>query len=373
MTRGNSYNSKAHSAKGDEMRPRFDHDRSAGPAGASRGRVAAVFLLAFVTALVASCGDSTESPSEDSSTKTLSSLRKIDDYPLYVLRYYGDYGFSGYLSDPGRGEASPTIHEPAGSWGCTTFSAVSPAGEPLLARNFDWYDHIALLVYTDPPDGWASVSMVDLTYVGFVPDNASEENLRKLLRVPYWPFDGINEHGVAIGMMAVPHAEGGHDPGKPTIGSLDAIRLVLDYAQDVDEAVSLLDRYNIDFAGGPPVHYLVSDPTPRSVVIEFLDNEMIVIPSDAAWQVATNFVMTGYPFGDPPSDCWRYNLVYNALKEKNGAVTSDGAMDLLEDCSQPITMWSVVYGGEDGTVSVTAGRKYSSVHRFTLEGLRQLR
>jgi choloylglycine hydrolase len=355
------------------MRPRSDHDRSAGPVGASRGRVAAVFLLAFVTALAASCGDSTESPSADSSTKTLSSLRKIDAYPLYVLRYYGDYGFSGYLSDPDRGDASPAVDEPAGDWGCTTFSAVTPDGKPLLARNFDWYNHIALLVYTDPPEASASVSMVDLSYLGFVPDDASDENLRKLLRVPYWPFDGMNEHGVAIGMMAVPHAEGGDDPGKPTIGSLDAIRLVLDYAKNVEEAVSLLGRYNIDFAGGPPVHYLVSDPAPRSVVIEFLDDEMIVIPSGAAWQVATNFIVSGYPFGDPPSGCWRYNLVYNALEGKNGAVTSDGAMNLLEDCSQPITMWSVVYGGEDETVSVTAGREYSNVHRFTLEELKQLR
>ena len=151
-----------------------------------------------------------------------------------------------------------------------------------------------------------------------------------------------------------------------------AIRLVLDYAKDVEEAVSLLGRYNIDFTGGPPVHYLVSDPAPRSVVIEFLDNEMIVIPSDAAWQVATNFVMTGYPFGDPPSGCWRYNLVYDALEGKNGAVTSDGAMELLEDCSQPITMWSVVYGG-DKTVRVAAGRQFAAPHRYTFDELKSLR
>lgn len=354
------------------MRAIHRHAASIGDVS-SASVVAVVIIIAFLTVLPASCGDTAESPSADDWSNTLSTLRKIDDYPLYVLRYYGDYGFSGYLSDPDRGEALPAVDEPAGAWGCTTFSAVSPSGELLLARNFDWHNHIALLVYTDPPDGWASVSMVDLSYLGFVPDDASEENLRKLLRVPYWPFDGMNEHGVAIGMMAVPHAEGGDDSGKPTIGSLDAIRLVLDYAKNVDDALSLLSRYNIDFAGGPPVHYLVSDATPRSVVIEFLENEMLVIPSVGPWQAATNFILTGYVFDGSPSDCWRYNAVHKALAEKGGAVSSTDALGILEDCSQPNTMWSIIYSGEEKHISVAAGRRYSNTHRFTVEDLKSLR
>jgi hypothetical protein len=332
-----------------------------------------VVFLAFITVLPASCCDTSENPSGDSATATLSTLRKIDDYPLYVLRYYGDYGFPQYLREPDRGEAPPDIRQADGAWGCTTFAALAPAGEYLFGRNFDWYNRTALLLYTDPPDGWASVSMVDLSYLGFVPGDASDANLERLLRAPYWPFDGMNEHGVAIGMMAVPHAEGGDDGSKTTIGSLAAIRLVLDYAKNVDDAVSLLSRYNIDFAGGPPVHYLVSDATPRSVVIEFLDNDMVVLPSDGPWQAATNFILTGYVFDDSPSDCWRYNSVHNALAAKSGVISSADAMGLLEDCSQPNTMWSVVYSGEEKTVSVAAGRRYSSLHRFTVDELKSLR
>ena len=36
----------------------------------------------------------------------------------------------------------------------------------LLGRNFDWYEHPALILFTDPPDGYASVSMVDISYLG---------------------------------------------------------------------------------------------------------------------------------------------------------------------------------------------------------------
>ena len=36
-------------------------------------------------------------------------------------------------------------------------------------RNFDWEFSPALLLFTDPPDGYASVSMVDLTFLGISP------------------------------------------------------------------------------------------------------------------------------------------------------------------------------------------------------------
>jgi hypothetical protein len=332
-----------------------------------------VLLSACLATLPASCDDTPESPRAGNASKTLSTLKKVDDYPLYVMRYYGDYEIAGDIGAASRGDSPLNAAEIGGVWGCTTFAASTPSGDRALARNFDWYDHMALLLYTDPPDGWASVSMVDLSYLGFVLGDASDANMKKLLLAPSWPFDGMNEHGVSIGMMAVPHAEGGNESSKTTIGSLTVIRLVLDYAKNVDDAVSLLSRYNIDFSGGPPVHYLVSDAGRRSVVIEFLDNEMVVIPSDGSWQVATNFIMAGYPFDDRPSDCWRYNTVYNALLEKSGIVSADEVIGLLEECSQPITMWSVVYGGSDGTISVAAGRQYTNVHLFTMAQLDSLR
>jgi hypothetical protein len=335
--------------------------------------LASLTALLCVSVLPLSCDDTTESPVTDDDAKTLSTLTKIDDYPLYVMRYYGDYGFDDYLRRADRDGSSAPKEKDAPSWGCTTFAALNPDGEYLLGRNFDWYHHMALLVYTDPPDGYASVSMVDLSYLGFTPGDASDSNLRQLLGAPYWPFDGMNEEGVAVGMMAVPHAEGGDDPEKTTIGSLAAIRLVLDYAKDVEGAVSLLGRYNIDFEGGPPVHYLVSDANRSSVVIEFVANEMKVIPPEHPWQVATNFVMTGYVWDGSPSDCWRYNSAFNALQATNGMIDGDEAMDILQNVSQSITMWSVVYDGQNGTISVATGRSYTTVHDFSMEGLKSLR
>ena len=289
--------------------------------------IASSVALLCVLTLSPGCDDTTEISVTDDAARTLASLARIDDYPLYVMRYYGDYGFASYLQNVDRREASRLSGVEAPTWGCTTFAALNGDGEYLLGRNFDWYNHMALLVYTDPSDGYASVSMVDLSYLDFVPGDTSESNMRQLLRAPYWPFDGMNEAGVAVGMMAVPHAEGGDDPAKPTIGSLAAIRLVLDYAQDVAEAVTLLSGYNVDFGGGPPVHYLVSDANLESVVIEFVDHEMKVFPCDQPWQVATNFVITGYQWSGNPSGCWRYNEAHNTLRASDGIMNGDEAMD----------------------------------------------
>ncbi len=71
----------------------------------------------------------------------------------------------------------------------------------------------------------------------------------------------MNERGLAVGMMAVPSAQAGSDSRKVTIDSLAAIRLLLDKAQSVDEALSLLGAYNIDWGSGPPLHYLIADST----------------------------------------------------------------------------------------------------------------
>jgi hypothetical protein len=36
-------------------------------------------------------------PSDSEKAKTLASFTKIDDFPMYVMDYYGDYAFDEYL------------------------------------------------------------------------------------------------------------------------------------------------------------------------------------------------------------------------------------------------------------------------------------
>jgi predicted choloylglycine hydrolase len=305
--------------------------------------------------------------------RSLATLRKVDDHPLYVMNYYGDYGFGDSLQT-GIGQSQWIQNGSEGKknskfdcWACSCFSALNEDGAPVFGRNFDWYAHPALLLFTDPPDGYASVSMVDISYLGFSSEEPSWADRRRLMEAPYLPFDGLNEHGLAIGMMAVPHGDGGGDPQKATIGSLQAIRLMLDYAGGVDQALSLLQKTNIDFSGGPPVHYLVSDPSGNSAVLEFTGGEMKVIRSEEPWQVATNFLISEVLPQGANASCERYNTAYKTLERTAGRISPEDAMTLLKEVSQPSTIWSTVYDMKSGSIRVAMGRKYDEVKEFRLE------
>ena len=52
------------------------------------------------------------------------------------------------------------------------------------------------------------------------------------------------------------------------------MRLVLDEAASVREAVAIFRRTAIDFSGGPPLHYLVADASGDSAVVEYVDGRV---------------------------------------------------------------------------------------------------
>lgn len=228
-----------------------------------------------------------------------------------------------------------------------------------------------MLLFTDPPDGYASVSMVDIAYLGFGGTKAgtlldlSLIERRALLNAPFLPFDGLNERGLAVGMAAVPAGDMRSDSNKETIGSLGVIRQMLDHASNVDEALAILQSYNLDFAGGPPLHYLLADSSGRSLLVEFYEGGMVIIPNETPWHQATNFLRASVG-ESAEGECWRYDKLSQRLTEAEGQLTMQDAMDLLADVSQESTQWSVVYGMSTGDVNVTMGRQYDNMHSFSL-------
>ena len=214
--------------------------------------------------------------------------------------------------------------------------------------------------------------MVDIAYLGFGDGAVDLTTLplaerRRLLDAPSWPFDGMNEAGVAVGMAAVPHADERHDPGKPTIDSLEVMRAILDRAGSVDEAVAILGQYNIDWEGGPPLHYLVADRSGRAALVEFHGGEIVVLPNAGPWHAATNFTRSAVA-GDAAGQCQRYDTLVRQLTATSGALMPRGALDLLQAVAQTesATQWSVVYSMSTGQVDVVMGRSYRQVHTFQI-------
>ena len=286
------------------------------------------------------------------------------------MHYFGDYGFDRFLTESQLNNRQnwcyPSNHHIR--WACSCFAIHNTENGTIFGRNFDWDRDPALLLFTNPTNGYASVSMVDISYLGFTRhETPSREDLLRLLDAPHWPFDGMNEYGLTAGLMAVPHGEGGNDPNKTTISSLQAIRLILDYAKNVPEAISLLQNRNIDFSGGPAVHYLIADRDGHSVVVEFIDNKMHMISNKESFQVSTNFLITNNLSSGANTSCWRYNHAYQQLEKTDGNITMNSAMSLLEDISQSNTLWTTVYNPGNGIIRIVMNRKYHEVHQLQLK------
>jgi choloylglycine hydrolase len=305
----------------------------------------------------------------DAEIATLASLEQVDAYPLYTMHYHGSYDQAAELYGNRVGW---TGKDQGDLWGCSLFAALGDASNRLYGRNFDWQYSPALLLFTDPSDGYASVSMVDLAYLVFdsakvkMLDEVSLIERTSLLTAPLLPFDGMNEQGLVVGMAAVSSGGMRPDPAKETIDSLGIIREMLDHAANVDEAIALMRRYNIDMEGGPPLHYLLADRAGHSALVEFYRGEMVIIPNETAWHLATNFLLTSVE-GNTRGHCWRYDAIQQRLAETQGGLAALQAISLLEEVAQTHTQWSVVYGLSTGEVHVAMGGVYESVHRFPID------
>ncbi|MGD9144993.1 MAG: carcinine hydrolase/isopenicillin-N N-acyltransferase family protein [Anaerolineae bacterium] len=299
---------------------------------------------------------------------SLGSLEQVDGYPLYTMSYQGDYS-----RQAGRlWETGPDISTLG--WACSLFASLSDE-EQVFGRNFDWQYSPALLLFTDPADGYASVSMVDIAYLGYGGPRSRKlldlplAERKGLLAAPHWPFDGMNEHGLAVGMAAVPPGGMAPDPAKRTLGSLGIIRQVLDHARDVDEALTIFQEHNVDFRGGPPLHYLLSDRSGRAVLVEFYEGEMLIIPNEQPWHRATNFLRASVEpvdGGSAEGHCWRYDRIEATLSQAGGRLGRDEALDLLGQVAQDSTQWSIVYDQHSGDVLVAMGRQYGEPHTLHL-------
>jgi hypothetical protein len=254
-------------------------------------------------------------------------------------------------------------------WGCSLFAAFADDENHIFGRNFDWRFSPAILLFTDPDDGYASVSMVDYDYLGYTGNEELTElpvdEKLNLLQAPFLPFDGMNEQGLTIGMAAVPPGQPERDPTRETIGSLHIIRLMLDHAKNIPEAIELFSRYNVDMEGGPPVHYLLSDASGSSALLEYYQGELVVIPNEEPWQGATNFLRAAI-IDDPEGQCWRFDMIEEFLDDNHGQLTVADALSLLEEVSQPNTQWSIVYDNGDLDLAVVMDRNYDDIYEYQL-------
>ena len=281
---------------------------------------------------------------------------------LSTVRYEGDYGFDAFLEQGGAGSDADVaayitsllaqeIHMEGASFGCSTLSVENRDGGYLFGRNFDWNVCNGLIVSARPENGYASVSTVNMDFVraGGLDPSQLPDQMQAVVSL-YAPLDGMNEKGLAVSVnMIQDFASISQDTGKPDITTTTAIRLLLDKAANVEEALELLRQYDFHSSMGMMVHLALADADGRSVAVEYVDNEMIVTETP----VVTNFYLADgekHGIGTAQSHT-RYEILTQTL-EKRGAMTETEVRDALDSVSKDnfgdsqSTEWSIVMNQE---------------------------
>ncbi|MBQ9082114.1 MAG: linear amide C-N hydrolase [Clostridia bacterium] len=247
--------------------------------------------------------------------------------------------------------------------GCASFTAKTPDGDVLFGRNYDFAKTNTCIIFTEASEGrHATISTADLQFVGVDTETGITSLMDKVLSLAavYAPLDGINDAGVSCGIYMTYQGDKtvatNQNTDKPDFTSTTLLRLILDYADNVEEAVQIASTYDLHDSANTSYHYMVADASGKSAILEWVagtdatdndgsarklvvhynDNDSYVgeAEGNSASQWVTNFVVNpGYYDGCDPSakkGYDRYLKLQQELTDRNGVVADeDAAMEIL--------------------------------------------
>lgn len=305
---------------------------------------------------------------------------------LSAVAFEGEDGFTEFLSQGGAASDRELAEYLGGSlltdlpgllfggnpFGCSTLSVPNRAGGYYFGRNFDWNTCNALIVSARPARGYASISTVNLDFIqaGGVDISALPDNIQAIIGL-YAPLDGMNEKGLAVSVNMIEDSDTiEQNTDKPDITTTTAIRLLLNQAADTKEALSLLEQYDMHASMGMMVHFAIADANGRSVVVEYVKNEMVVTDTP----VVTNFyIAQGEKYGIGTSQSHlRYDILQEALGGKE-SMDAGEVRDALDSVSKDnfgefeSTEWSIVMNQETKEMTYFHRENYNTGYTFRIE------
>ncbi len=324
--------------------------------------------------------------------RTLLSVKEVGDTGIYEVNYAADYKLDELLESGGAATEEQLVQfilktmlkglpievpYEIPNLACSTFFAKTPENGYILGRNLDNQTTDLAVVKTSPKDGYSSVSVVNLSFLGYnetyTPDKLADRI--NTLATAYFPLDGVNEKGLAIGVLQLQAPATAQDNGKPDVGTTLAIRAMLDNCKDVDEAISFLESVDMYAAAQGCYHFQIADANGKSVVVSYVDNEMVVTEETDGFIAATNFYLHDVPFEYEKQGLDRYEILKNELTEKKSVLSAEEGMNLLNAAritgTDPdekgrvySTQWSAIYDLTNPSLSLCADMNYEDVHVY---------
>ena len=365
-------------------------------------------IFFFLLAAILACGNPARLVTTKAQSQSIESLKVLDEGELFTMEYKADYKLQEFIDadltsrsevsaaaarlllDPSKAQKQPGGPvNPA----CSAFQAVTPEGDVIYGRNFDYRfkDGANIMVRTSPKKAYKSLSMVSMNFVGLDANNLTDgkTDLSLLVAAPLMQMDGMNSKGLAISVLVVVADDCAkqYEEGKHSIMTSVMMRMLLDRAATVDEAIGMLGDYNF-FADGlqqdrkkgnfSNYHFFLADASGKSVILEYIKRDGP--GTDSPWvlnvvderQVTNHFRSEGWRHLGRQDE--RFNKMQSTLEEKGGVLTEEEAMKLLSDVHQEAheghegkTQWSVVYNLTKKRATVCMGHNYGKTYSFSLK------
>ncbi len=305
---------------------------------------------------------------------------------LSVVKLEGNYGLDDFLNQGGAKSDSDVMNFltrslmgsgqnlsfETGAFGCSTISVAHSQGGYLFGRNFDWNACDAMIVAAYPENGYASFSTVNTDFIrqgaGFASNFLSNELLATA--AIYAPLDGMKEKGLCVSVnMIQDGASISQNTDKTDITTTTAIRLLLDKAATTEEAITLLEAYDLHASMNYMVHFAIADNTGKIVAVEYVNNEMIVTDTP----ILTNFYLAeGEKNGIGTAQSHtRFEILENILKE-SAVMDKAQVRDALSSVSKgnfgefESTEWSIVFDQSALTATYYHRENYDKSYSFQL-------
>ena len=314
------------------------------------------------------------------------SVEKLTDN-FYSMEYKGDYGLDKFIEQGGASDEtelanyiveflSHGFYKPEmqkTSYGCSTLCVSSTDGGMLFGRNFDWQRCTAMVIRTKPKNGYASISTTNLDFLGFgdnwLPEGMSNKFMA--LAALYVPLDGMNKKGLCIADLVIDDGTlTNQNTEKADLTTTAAIRLILDKAATVDEAIELLNQYDMHSSAGMQHHLSIADASGRAVVVEYVDNKMCITETNTV----TNFYLADEKYGIGSEQSHkRYDTLNVIYTDYDGVMNNDALMDAMSAVSKhnypdddETTEWSVVFDTKAQTARYCRREDYEFYYDFKI-------
>lgn len=347
--------------------------------------VLAVLIVVIIAALAVFQGEA----------RTLLSVKENGETGIYEINYAADYKLDELLQSGGASTEEQLVQYiiktmlkglpievpyEIPNLACSTFYAETPDNGYIFGRNLDNQTTDLAVIKTSPKDGYKSVSVVNLSFLGYnenyTPDKLTDRI--NTLATAYFPLDGVNEKGLAVGVLQLQAPATAQDNGKTDVGTTLAIRAMLDKCASVSEAIELLKSFDMYAAAKGCYHFQIADANGESVVVSYVNNEMIITEKENGFIAATNFYLHDVPFEYEKQGLDRYEILKKTLTEKKSVLSVTEGMELLKAAriigTEPdekgrvySTQWSAIYNLTNPTLNLCSDMNYDDVYTYAVD------